>query len=288
MLFRHALYEDPSMSYYGCSAYICILAAELLMKKILLFLVLTLLCIHTHAQRLKVITYNIHHGANGAEVDRLADMAKFVIESKADLVGLQEVDSVCKRSGNVDQMKRLGELTGLHYAFVRHFAYDGGAYGQGILSRYPISDIRNERLTLFVKNGPAETRALISVLVTMPGNRKLKFASAHFALDAPSRMLQSEETIKYLQTNEMPVIFTGDLNAEPSTKEVVNLDQFFASTDPANLNTFPVDKPIKKIDYIFVSKSFLRKTTRFKVFNGNKDSDHLPAMATVKLARKKS
>lgn len=253
------------------------------MKKVILSFLLTGTFLAARPQKVKVMTFNIHHGANSAEIDKLTEMASFIKSSGADLVGLQEVDSVCRRSGNVDQMQRLGELTGMHYAFVRHMAYDGGAYGQGILSKYPMSDVKNHRITLIKKDGKNDSRALIAAKITLPKGTELSFASVHFALDAASRRLQSEETINYLRNDEIPVILTGDLNAEPHQKEIANLETYFVSTDPANLFTFPERKATKKIDYIYVDKKSLVKVTDFKVFEEEKSSDHLPAMATVKL-----
>jgi endonuclease/exonuclease/phosphatase family metal-dependent hydrolase len=256
------------------------------MKKLAFALFAVFFAITASAQELKVMSYNIHHGANAANIDRLDSMAMFIKESGADLIGLQEVDSVCKRSGNIDQMKRLGELTGMYFAFVRHLAYDGGAYGQGLLSRYPIADIQNHRITLLKKNAEKDSRALLSVMVTLPGKRKVSFSSVHFALDAESRMIQSEETINYLKNKKIPVILTGDLNSEPDKPEILNLQKYFATTDKVNLLTYPEDKPKKKIDYIFVNKDFLLEVKDLKTFNDNKLSDHLPIMCTVTVKQK--
>jgi endonuclease/exonuclease/phosphatase family metal-dependent hydrolase len=89
---------------------------------------ISLLCIfQAKGQNLKVISYNIHIGQNSNNVDQLESLAKFIKSAKADLIGLQEVDSVCNRSGNVDQMKFLAEKTGMYYAYARHFAFDGGS-----------------------------------------------------------------------------------------------------------------------------------------------------------------
>ena len=253
------------------------------MKKVIVIISLVIVCESIRAQTLKVMTYNIHHGANKANVDKLDEMASFIKASGADLVGLQEVDSVCKRSGNVDQMKYLAEATGMYFAFARHLAFDGGAYGQGILSKYPIDEIRNDRITLIKKGKKRDSRALISVRVNLPNQTKLIFASVHFALDVPSRLLQAEETISYLKTSRMPVVLTGDLNAIPDQEEIINLEKYFAKTEKEDQFTFPVDVPIKKIDYIFVSKKFFKRTIDYTVFNEIKASDHLPAMATIEL-----
>jgi endonuclease/exonuclease/phosphatase family metal-dependent hydrolase len=59
----------------------------------------------SYAQTLKVMSYNIHIGQDVSNKDQLQQMAKFIKSSGADMVGLQEVDSVCNRSGRIDQMK---------------------------------------------------------------------------------------------------------------------------------------------------------------------------------------
>lgn len=119
------------------------------------------------AQSLKVLSYNIHHGADKDEINTLQEMGEFIKSSNADLVGLQEVDSICTRSGNVDQMKELAEITGMYYVFQRHFEYDGGAYGLGILSRFPITSQQNHQITS-LKNGIKKSLALLSAIISLP------------------------------------------------------------------------------------------------------------------------
>ena len=253
------------------------------MKPLFSILIVSFSVLSLQAQKLTVMSYNIHHGTNAAEKDYLVEMALLIKASKADLVGLQEVDSVCKRSGNVDQMKRLAELTGMHYAFARHFAYDGGAYGNGILSRYPISDIKNHRITLIKKDGSKDSRALITAEVALPNNKQMLFASVHFALDAPSRLIQAKETLALLGTKTMPVILTGDLNCVPGTPELSVLDTFFTEVDPLLTPTFPAVKPTRKIDYIYVSSANLKKILSYKVFDEIGYSDHAPMLVKVRL-----
>src|SRR5690606_19884116 len=144
------------------------------------------------------------------------------------------------------------KITGMHYAFVRHFAYDGGAYGLGVLSRYPLSEVKNDRISSKSVDGKIRSLALLSAKVTLPDNKEIKFATVHFALDQPTRMIQSAETVNYLK-NDIPVILTGDLNAETENKAIKKLETLFTNTDPSAENTFPVDVPTKKIDYIMVS-----------------------------------
>ena len=249
------------------------------------FLVLTLSCISSYlfGQSLNVMSYNIHHGTDAQENDMLDSMARFINASRADLVGLQEVDSVCRRSGNIDQMKRLASLTGMHYAFVRHRAYDGGAYGQGILSRYPVSDVRNDRLTIKKADGGTTSTALLSARIQLPNNRQVVFANAHFALDPESRLIQANEVVAYLEPGQYPVILTGDLNAEPETAEIKRLGTYFTDVSLPGQLTFPAEAPVKTIDYILVGNMFPYQTAASMVFPEIRCSDHLPIMATITL-----
>jgi endonuclease/exonuclease/phosphatase family metal-dependent hydrolase len=82
---------------------------------------------------LRILSYNIHHGAGMDEVLDLDRIAALIREVNPDLVALQEMDSVVTRTGGVDQMATLGESTGLQPLFGRFMAYQGGAYGMGIL-----------------------------------------------------------------------------------------------------------------------------------------------------------
>lgn len=235
------------------------------------------------AQTLKIMSYNIHIGQNAAGIDQLKNIAGFIKKSNADLVGLQEVDSVCNRSGNIDQMKFLAEQTGMHYAYVRHFAFDGGSYGLGMLSRYPLMDIKNDRISLTSEGKKIDTRALLSATI-FSGKKQVTFATVHLDYrDANSRVIQSAELVQLFSGSTSPVILTGDFNARPGTKEITNLESVFKDTTPRSALTYPVVNPLNKIDYIMVDKRHLAKVVKQKVFPVNY-SDHLPVMATVKLA----
>lgn len=253
-----------------------------------LYILVILFCSHlgpaAFAQQLKVISYNIHHGADKDEKLTLDEIGEFIKGMGADLVGLQEVDSLCNRSGNVDQMKRLSEITGMHCAFVRHFAYDGGAYGLGLLSRYPLSDIRNDRITSKVVDGQQRSLALLSAEVTIAKNKKVRLATVHFALDQQTRMIQAGETIDYLM-GDIPVILTGDLNAEPDNAVLKRLGKHFSSTVPSSEYTFPVDGATKTIDYIMVSTADLDEIIQAEAHAEIHHSDHLPLSSTFLLRK---
>ncbi len=255
------------------------------MKNYLAILIGLFICTESMAQTLKVMSYNIHVGQDYTNKDYLQEMADFIKSSKVDLVGLQEVDSVCNRSGKVDQMKFLAEKTGMFYAYTSHFPFDGGSYGIGILSRYPISEVKDHRIILTSDGkSAASTRALLTVSV-FTGRMKLTFATVHMDYrDSNSRFAQSEELVNLFSGRTEPVILTGDFNAYPKTREVLNLQSIFADTGPDDAISFPAVKPNRKIDYIMVSKANLVKVINQKVYPVLY-SDHLPVIATLKIRK---
>lgn len=255
---------------------------EVMLQKITFLLIAAFFTLQVRAQSIKVMSYNIHHGANRAEVNTLDQIGDFIKKSGADIVGLQEVDSVCNRSGKVDQMRRLAELTGMHYAFIRHFAYDGGAYGLGILSRFPISNPRNLRISVLPKDEKKPSLGYLVAEIQVSRKRKILFSTVHFGLNVPSRKAQSAEVLAAVTGSELPVILTGDLNATPEAAEIGFLRQFFTEAGPDTIHTFPENAPMKKIDYIMVSNRHLSKWRDTRV-DGNQYSDHLPLISTIKL-----
>ena len=235
------------------------------------------------AQQLRVMTYNIHHGADRDEKNTLDSIGHFIKRINPDIVGLQEVDSVCVRSGKIDQMKRLAEITGMHYAFVRHFPYQGGAYGVGILSKYPIVKTESKKLEL-LKEGPnGSSVSMLFSTVKLSRKKEILFATAHYsASDKATRQSQVDETLQYLSGNRLPVLFTGDLNATPDTDEIQGLQQHLQSVDPSLIPTFPDARPAKTIDYILVSPKALRRVKSVAAPVAH-HSDHLPLVAVINL-----
>ena len=232
-------------------------------------------------KKLQIMSYNIHHGADKQERNTLDSMGYFIKQAAPDIVGLQEVDSVCERSGKTDQMKRLSEITGMHYAFVRHFPYQGGAYGVGILSKYPIEKAAPKILKLLKKGPNGESVSMLFAIIQITKKKKLLFVTAHFsAFDKATRTSQVNETLNYLSANELPVIFTGDLNATPDTDDIQLLQQHLQTTDIAGVHTFPDDVPVKKIDYVLVSPKALRKVAKVSAPVVHY-SDHLPFVANL-------
>lgn len=231
---------------------------------------------------IKVMSFNIHHGANTENLATLDKMAELIKLSGADIVGLQEVDSVCKRSGNVDQAKYLGEKSGLYYTFVKHFSYDGGSYGQALLSRFPISSTHNERLRVYSSTTNSEVALLVSS-ISLPKKGNLNVAVAHLDYrNEASRIKQVDTLSKILKAYKGKLILLGDMNATPESETMLRLTKEFELTQHPQQFTFPAKNPLNKIDYILVQKGKGIKSKEAVVLE-DQSSDHRAIMSVLKL-----
>ena len=236
-----------------------------------------------HAQKLRILTYNIHHARNESGVVDVATLARYIFEQQADIVALQEVDSMCNRSGRIDIMEELGRLTGMYYYFGKAMNYDGGGYGEGLLSRWPILNIGTVQLpTDPVLN--SEPRSAIEAIVSAGNKPPFKFFATHLdhLEDERDRLLQTRFIAERYKQEAMPFIIAGDLNALPDSKP---MEQLFAVAQMPSMDekhpTWPSKRPTLKIDYILFSKSHNWRPVHFKVLDEDHISDHRPVVAEV-------
>ena len=86
---------------------------------------------------LRVMTYNIRAADYG-----LTRIIATLEQGKADIIALQEVDKLVRRTGSIDQPKRIAHCLGMNYVFRKHFSYQGGEFGLTLLSRYKIDEVK--------------------------------------------------------------------------------------------------------------------------------------------------
>ena len=159
---------------------------------------------------LRVMTYNIHHGAGNEEcAPRAAGstpaadcglnqerIAGVISAAKADIVGLQEVDRFWARSGGVDQPRVLAQLLAMSVCFGPNLQLPAEGnigspreYGTAILSRFPLRDCRNVHLSRV--SDANEQRGLLSAEVQTP-NGKLLVMVTDLSVVAADSVPQSE------------------------------------------------------------------------------------------------
>ena len=246
---------------------------------------------NTNAEKQDAITilcYNIHHANPPSKPDviDLPAIAKVILQQKADLVALQEVDVHTSRSGiAVHQAEELARLTGMTAYFAKAINYGGGEYGVAILSRYPMKDPKNTPLPTD-DNTKGEHRTLATATIVLPGNREFIFASTH--LDAQrndrNRQLQIKKILDVLKGQNLPVVIAGDFNATPESDVIRQLDNYFTRSCITNCPfTIPEVTPDRTIDYIAFAPAKNFTVLSHSVVEEAYASDHRPVKVVLQL-----
>ena len=231
--------------------------------------------------RLRVMCYNIHHGRGMDGKIDLPRIAKVINGAKVDLVALQEVDIGTRRSGGFDQLAELARLTNMHAGFAKGRDYDGGDYGQAILSRLPIESLEVHRLP-----GATELEQRIAGAAHIRGQGGLPdllFVTTHLHHQSePDRLAQAQHLDGLLEPHkDRPLILAGDINAMPDSKVLAFLKEEWEDLTPDEALTYPADEPNRKIDYIFLPAGHRWRVVRAQVLDERMASDHRPLVAEL-------
>ncbi|MBL8892521.1 MAG: endonuclease/exonuclease/phosphatase family protein [Planctomycetaceae bacterium] len=236
----------------------------------------------TAATEIQVATWNIRRGYGMDNRTDLERTARGLQSLSADVIGLQEVDLGVRRSGQVNQLKFLGQQLGYHPAFGSFMDYDGGRYGLGLLSRYPLTRIEELRLP----EGNEPRVALVAEL-TLPDNRRVLVVNVHFdwVKDDTFRLAQAKVVAAYLKQVELPWILLGDFNDEPDSATWRLFGEFAISAEKPGdqRGTYPADHPKSEIDFIFVGPVNQWSVSNAEVVPDSQTSDHRPVRATLRL-----
>ncbi len=187
-----------------------------------------------------VLTYNVRNAFTDEGRMDLDDVAATIRHSGADLVALQELDSVTGRSGGRYVLGELATRTDMHPAYAPAIGYDGGKYGIGILSRQQPLSVRRVALP-----GREEARTML-----MAEFRDFVFACTHLSLTEQDRLaslpLLRAEAARYGK----PFILAGDFNDTPGSPFIQALDSIFSMQPSGTAPTYPATDPQEHIDYI--------------------------------------
>ena len=236
------------------------------------------------AETLRVMSYNIHHGEGLDKRLDLERIAKLILDARADVVGLQEVDRGCERTQKRDLPAELAKLTGMHVHFENNYHYQGGEYGNAVLSRFPIKRAKNTHYKML---RPGEQRGVLQLVLDVRG-RDVLFLNTHidYRPDDTERLMNVGELKAIVAAaGRMPVVMVGDFNATPDSRTIALVKEFM--TDSWELVgkgegfTIPVRKPAKRIDYIWITPDSLAPVS-IEVLR-SEASDHLPLIAELRL-----
>ena len=229
----------------------------------------------------RVMSFNIYHGETMRGDFDLEQIARVIREADPDLVALQEVDLYTARSSGRDLASELGLLTRMVPLFGRAMPYDGGEYGEGILSKYSFLSSRNHALPA---GEGKEPRSALEVRVILKSGDTIAFVGTHFDHTGDvDRINQAARVREILAGFDLPVLLAGDLNARPESKpmEILFSDLKPSSEDMAP--TIPTDGPRAKIDYVLYGPPDRWRVLESRVICDTIASDHCAFLSVLEL-----
>ena len=249
------------------------------MKKNLLFIFAALFIFSAQAQNtLKLMSYNIKN-ANGMDnVCNFQRIANVINNTSPDVVAIQEVDSMTNRSGQKYVLGEIAERTQMHGYFAPAIDYDGGKYGIGLLTKQV--PLRLQSLPL---PGREEARTLILAEFT-----DYIYCCTHMSLTEEDRMKSLELVKAFTSSSTKPLFLAGDMNAEPESGFIKELQKDFQILSNPKQHTFPAPDPKETIDYIAMLKQNAKgfAVISAKVINEPMASDHRPILVELRTAEK--
>lgn len=246
------------------------------MKKNLLLIIATLFIFPLQAQNtLKLMTYNIKN-ANG--MDNVCDfqrVANVINNASPDVVAIQEVDSMTSRSGQKYVLGEIADRTQMHAYFAPAINFDGGKYGIGLLTKQvPI------RLQTIPLPGREEERALI-----LAEFEDYIYCCTHMSLTEEDRMESLKMVKSFTAPYKKPLFLAGDMNAEPESGFIKELQKDFQILSNPKQHTYPAPEPKETIDYIATLKSNANGFALIsaRVLNEPMASDHRPILVELRM-----
>ena len=233
---------------------------------------------------LRVLTFNIYHGATMKGDFDLDYIARVIRDTDPDLVALQEVDFLTRRARGYDLATELGWRLRMAPLFARAMYYDGGEYGEAILSKYSFVSTRNVPLPF---TGDREPRAAVEVVTVLPSGDTIAFIGTHLdhTGDDADRILQVSKINEVFAQSRYPSILAGDLNAVPGSVPIGILEEVWGSAydRDAPVSTYPSGNPFKKIDYVMFRPAGRWEVLSTEVIQDSVASDHCAYLVVLGL-----
>ncbi|WP_290618285.1 MULTISPECIES: endonuclease/exonuclease/phosphatase family protein [unclassified Arsukibacterium] len=243
---------------------------------------------------LRVMTYNVHSciGLDGKiDVERIA---RVIALAKPDVVVLQELDVGRDRTQGLDQAQLIARQLEMEFHFHPAMHLEEEKYGDAILTHLPLTLVKAGPLPGLADKPKLEPRGAIWATIELHG-QQINIINTHLGLQPRERLAQIDALLgeEWLGHPDCagPVIFCGDLNAQPGSEVCRRLNQ--KMTDAQTLlegyrprGTFPSRFAAIRIDHIYVSEAV--EVTAVEIPGSQQAkiaSDHLPLLIALAIPR---
>lgn len=239
---------------------------------------------------LRIATYNVHkcRGLDGRlRPDRIVRVLR---EMEADVIALQEVLSVDGHKFESDQPRFLAEQLGFHWVLGENRRLNGGAYGNVVLSRFPLHQHCNYDISVHGR----ESRGCLRTDVVLGDGHLLHVFNVHLGTSFVERRQQARKliagTIVLNGHKRGPRVVLGDFNEWTRGLATRMLSAELESIDIRShlrkARTYPGIFPFMHLDHIYHDPDLqLQKLTLHRSRTALVASDHLPLIAEFRLSR---
>jgi endonuclease/exonuclease/phosphatase family metal-dependent hydrolase len=192
-----------------------------------------------------VMTYNIHQGFGSGQVPSLDLLTDAISAQSPDVLVLQEVVRGWMIDEQHDALSVLAERLKMPYVFAPNI---GDLYGNAILSRFPMTDIKRVHFAVqpSLRHQP---RGAVGVRIG-----DVLIVTTHLDELADSSPIRQEQVRTILREwdGEKIAIIAGDMNADPDDLEMSLFSEAGYGDLAERLGTTTVtDDPPRRIDYIW-------------------------------------
>jgi endonuclease/exonuclease/phosphatase family metal-dependent hydrolase len=237
-------------------------------------------------QELRVLCYNIHYGQGTDGKYDIPRIANVIKAARPDIVALQEVDVHVQRSGQIHEARQLAELTGMQVRFGPTQHYEGGLFGNAVLSHLPFQDVHIQPLPYTESTPDLVTYPRAAILATLdhPKLGPLQFISTHFQHNVQAdRVAEANAVNQHFGTVTLPTILAGDMNAVPGSEPITILEtRWQHAIDDPPAPSAPSTNPRSRIDYVFWQGQQLSLKS-CEVIDEPLASDHCPVLVVFQI-----
>lgn len=234
--------------------------------------------------KVNLMTFNTQHCKNfiskNIDYDAVVSLIK---KYKADIIGLNEVyGKGFDRRISSSQVEEIAKRLNYHFYFGRATHLFFRAYGNGIVSKYPIVSVRVIKIPYnLIRTGNRyyERRSIIEAQVDI-NNKILKVYVVHFGLNKDEQINAVRTLINVVNPNE-DFIIMGDFNTTIDDDILADLRKITNDTLNGKLHnkySWPSDKPKIRYDYILTSKKIKCLSSDIP---SDIVSDHLAVIASI-------
>lgn len=197
---------------------------------------------------LRVMTYNVHQGFDAYDEPGLDALVDTIAREDPDVLILEEVVRGWIIDEQHDVLGVISERLGMPYVFQPNI---GDLYGNAILSRMPMTDVRR---IAYAKEPNPRYQQRGALAVSIAG---VLFIGTHLDEHADASVIRQEQVRTLLRAwdGATPAVVAGDLNALPDAVELELLARsgFTDLVLAAGVkdDTFSSTEPHERIDYIW-------------------------------------